>query len=103
MTKKIRVVEDSKEKLVTIDFALSRRLKAREVFIIDLDLRNNKTIELINEPILLSEFIYMNGSYLTEGIDFDYTINLKTITFNDYVLATRGHITINYEHLNMGV
>lgn len=103
MSTKVRVVRNGKEGLAGIDFVLSRKLPNREIFEVNLELRQNKTIELEEQPIGLSESIYVNGIYMTEGIDYDYTIDLKTITFNNLVLPNRGHVTINYKYLNVGV
>jgi hypothetical protein len=103
VSKKIRVVEDGKEKLVSADFLLSRELRKRETFLVNLALRQNPVIELEEFPVLMSERIYINGMYLTEGIDFDYVIDQRTITFNDLVVPIRGHITVNYKYLNLGV
>lgn len=103
MSKKIRVIDSGREKLVSADFLLSRELRKREIFTVDLSLRQNKIIVLVEYPIALSETIYINGIYQTAGIDYDYTIDMKTITFNTLVIPNNGHITINYKYLNSGV
>ena len=54
-------------------------------------------ITLIKIPESNSQFVFMNGVFLTSGSLYDYTIAGSTITFNQSVLTT-GHVTIKYSY-----
>lgn len=56
----------------------------------------NDTITLAREPFENSQFVFLNGVFMTMGADFDYTITGGVIVFNSNVLTNDGHVTVKY-------
>lgn len=98
---KVRIFQDSKEKLASIDYLLSRELRGRDV--VEISSIVDRKITLSEYPISLSEIVFLNGLAMTEGATYDYTISNNEITFNIGILPNSGHVLINYKYLNMGV
>ncbi len=53
-------------------------------------------IELVKEPVNNSQFVFLNGVFMTNGANFDYVLTGNIITFNSGVLTNSGHVTVKY-------
>jgi len=58
----------------------------------------NSRITLLFEPTENSQFVILNGSVLTNGVNYDYTISGKEVVFNTNVLTTTGHVLVKYSY-----
>lgn len=98
MTLKIKAWEDSKEKVISINELIAAGLQRRRRTYQMGDISND-TILLEYLPIAYTERLVLNGLELTDGVEYDYTMDGQLITFNNGVLTQTGHITINYQSL----
>ena len=66
--------------------------------IFEVDVITNQKIELLFAPTENSQFVVLNGSVLTNGVNYDYTISGKEVVFNNNVLTTTGHVLVKYSY-----
>lgn len=95
---KIRAWDNSKEVIIAVDDITGSIKKGRKIVEIDQALRDNPIITLDDYPLSFSELVVLNGMVMTEGSNYDYTINLNVVTFNVGILPKKGHILINYNY-----
>jgi len=57
----------------------------------------NSQVMLSRIPESSSQFVFLNGLFMTIGLSYDYTITGAVVTFNSGVLTT-GHVTIKYSY-----
>lgn len=95
MVLKVRAFENNEEKLIPLS-AISTGVRNRER--IDVTTIVGNAITLAFTPLTSSEFVALNGLFLTDGATYDYTISGNIITFNGGVLTQTGHVLINYSY-----
>ena len=98
MTIRIQGIEDSRKVYISLsDIVAGAQTRRREI--IDVTSIVQQEHELLYMPLDLSETVVHNGLVLTDGVEYDYVLSGKTITFNNDVLTPTGHILINYYSL----
>lgn len=62
--------------------AAATERRAVDVFVIDATIQTNNYVDLSDTPAADSEFVFLDGVCLIEGVGNDYTVSTNRVTFN---------------------